>query len=100
MPQLIRKTVGANDPKPPTEYHHTIYQVEGDLQELGGLEDSDLIDKKVIKRSSDVQLMLDNDMTLIEEVKEYLQYILALPTETIDKAVLEVQNNLDKIEHD
>jgi hypothetical protein len=100
VPQLIRKTVGANDPKPPTEYHHTIYQVEGDLQELGGLEDSDLIDKKVIKRSSDVQLMLDNDMTLIEEVKEYLQYILALPPETIDKAVLEVQNNLDKIEHD
>jgi hypothetical protein len=100
VPQLIRKTVGAADPKLPTAYHHTIYQVEGDLQELGGLEDSDLIDKKVIKRSSDVQLMLDNDMTLVEEVKEYLQYILALPQETIDKAVLEVQNNLDKIEHD
>jgi len=100
LPQLIRKTVEAGDPKPPTQYHHTIYQVEGDLQELGGLEDSDLIDKKVIKRSTDVQLMLDNDMTLVEEVKEYLQYILALSPETIDKAVLEVQNNLDKIEHD
>lgn len=101
VPQLIRKTVGASDPKPPTTYHHTIYQVEGDLQELGGLEDSDLIDKKVIKRNTeDVQLMLDNDMTLVEEVKEYLQYILALPQETIDKAILEVQNQLDKIEHD
>jgi hypothetical protein len=98
VPQLIRKTVSASDPKPPTTYHHTIYQVEGDLQELGELEDSDLIDKKVIKRSSDVQLMLENDMTLVEEVKEYLQYILALPQETIDKAILEVQNNLDKIE--
>jgi DNA repair exonuclease SbcCD nuclease subunit len=100
LPQLIRKTVSASDPKPPTEYHHTIYQVEGDLQELGELEDSDLIDKKVIKRSTDVQLMLDNDMTLVEEVKEYLQYILELPRETIDKAILEIQNNLDKIEHD
>lgn len=101
LPQLIRKTVGANDPKLPTSYHHTIYQVEGDLQELGGLEDSDLIDKKVIKRNTeDVKLMLDNDMSLVEEVKEYLQYILELPSETIEKAVLEVQNNLDKIEHD
>ncbi|NBW10539.1 MAG: hypothetical protein EBR82_21185 [Caulobacteraceae bacterium] len=100
LPQLIRKTVAANDPKPSTTYHHTIYQVEGDIQELGELEDSELIDKKVIKRSSDVQLMLDNNMTLIEEVKEYLQYILELPQETIDKAILEVQNNLDKIEHD
>lgn len=100
LPQLIRKTVGASDPKPSTTYHHTIYQVEGDLQELGGLEDSDLIDKKVIKRSSDVQLMLDNEMGLVEEVKEYLQYILELPQETIDKAVLEVQNQLDKIEND
>jgi len=100
VPQLIRKTVSPSDPKPPTPYHHTIYQVEGDLQELGDLEDSDLIDKKVIKRNSDVQLMLDNDMTLVEEVKEYLQYILQLPQPTIDKAVLEVQNQLDKIEHD
>ena len=99
LPQLIRKTVGPNDPKLPTNYHHTIYQVEGDLQELGGLEDSDLIDKKIIKRNiEDVQLMLDNNMSLVEEVKEYLQYILELPKDTIDKAILEVQNNLDKIE--
>jgi len=100
LPQLLRKIVSPSDPKPPTSYHHTIYQVEGDLQELGELEDSELIDKKVIKRSTDVQLMLDNNMSLIEEVKEYLQYILELPETTIDKAVLEVQNQLDKIEHD
>jgi hypothetical protein len=100
LPQLIRKTVGASDPKPPTPYHHTIYQVEGDLQELGELEDSELIDRKVIKRTSDVQLMLDGDMTLVEEVREYLHYILSLPEATIERAVLEVQNNLDKIEHE
>lgn len=97
LPQLLRKTVGASDSKLPTTYHHTIYQVEGDMQELGELEDSELIDKKVIKRSSDVRLILDNDMTLIQEVREYLQYILELPQTTIDKAILEVENNLDKI---
>ena len=100
LPQLIRKTVGAADPKPPTDYHHTIYQVEGDMQELGQLEDSDLIDRKVIKRTTDVQLMLENDMSLIEEVREYLRYILELPEETIERAALEVQNQLDKIEQE
>ena len=100
MPQLIRKTVGASDPKPPTSYHHTIYQVEGDLQELGELEDSELIDRKVIKRTSDVQLMLDSEMTLLEEVREYLRYILNLPETTVERAAAEVQNHLDKIEHD
>lgn len=100
LPQLIRKTVGANDPKPPTEYHHTIYQVEGDMQQLGQLEDSDLIDRKIIKRTTDVQLMLENDMSLIEEVKEYLRYILELPEETIERAALEVQSQLDKIENE
>ena len=70
------------------------------MQELGELEDSELIDRKVIKRTSDVQLMLDGDMTLVEEVREYLHYILNLPEATIERAVLEVQNNLDKIEHE
>lgn len=100
LPQLIRKTVGVDDPKPPTDYHHTIYQVEGDMQELGQLEDSELIDRKVIKRTTDVELMLSNDMTLIQEVKEYLQYILNLPEDVIERATTELQNHLEKIEHD
>jgi hypothetical protein len=100
LPQLIRKTVGATDPKPPTDYHHTIYQVEGDLQELGELEDSELIDRKVIKRTSDVQLMLDAEMSLLEEVREYLRYILNLPEPVVERAAAEVQNYLDKIEQE
>lgn len=98
VPQLIRKTVGVNDPKPQTDYDHTIYQVEGDLQELGELEDSDLIDRKVLKRETDTALLLDKDMTLNEEVSEYLRYILQLPEQTIELALQELQNYADKIE--
>lgn len=98
LPQLIRLTVGVSDPKPPTAYHHTIYQVEGDMQELGGLEDNDLIDRKVIKRSTDVQLMLDNEMSLLEEVREYLTYVLQLGSDSVEKTVLELQAHLAKIE--
>jgi len=98
LPQLIRKTVGVSDPKPATDFDHTIYQVEGDMQELGELEDSDLIDRKVIKRDTDSALMLDPEMSLTEEVKEYLTYILELPDQTVEAVLKEMQNYAEKIE--
>jgi len=98
LPQLIRKTVAVHDPKPPTEYDHTIYQVEGDMQELGELEDSDLIDRKVIKRDTDSALILDKEMSMSEEIREYLAYILELPEDTIENVLKEFQNHADKIE--
>jgi hypothetical protein len=98
LPQLIRKTVGVNDPKPPTDFDHTIYQVEGDMQELGELEDSELIDRKVIKRETDSALILDPDMSLDQEVKEYLTYILELPEQTVEAVLKEMQNYAEKFE--
>jgi DNA repair exonuclease SbcCD nuclease subunit len=98
LPQLIRKTVGVADPKPATDYDHTIYQVEGDMHELGELEDSELIDRKVIKRDTDSALMLDPEMSLTEEVKEYLTYILELPDQTVEAVLKEMQNYAEKIE--
>jgi UDP-2,3-diacylglucosamine pyrophosphatase LpxH len=97
LPQLIRKTVGVNDPKPPTDFDHTIYQVEGDMQELGELEDSDLIDRKVLKRDTDSALILNPEMSLSEEIKEYLTYILELPEPTITAVLKEFQNHAEKI---
>jgi DNA repair exonuclease SbcCD nuclease subunit len=100
LPQLIRKTVSVEDPKPATDYDHTIYQVEGDMQELGELEDSELIDRKVIKRDSDSALILDKEMSISEEIREYLAYILELPDTTIENVLKEFQNYADKIESD
>jgi DNA repair exonuclease SbcCD nuclease subunit len=98
LPQLIRKTVGVQDSKPATDYDHTIYEVEGDMQELGELEDSDLIASKVIKRDNDSALILDPEMSLTQEVKEYLTYILNLPEPTIESILKEFQSYADKIE--
>lgn len=97
LPQLIRKTVQAGDPMPNTDYHHTIYEVEGDMAELGAMADSELIDKKVVKREVDTALMLDPTMTLQEELREYLLYILQLPDATVDALVHVLNNNINKI---
>lgn len=97
LPQLLRKTIEAGEDMPATEYDHTIYELTGDMAQLGGVSDSDLIDKKIVKRSSDTALILGADMTLEEEVSEYLQYILELPEEAVNNALKELSNHANQL---
>lgn len=70
-----------------TPYDHTIYEVEGDMQDLANVEDSTLLDKKVVKRSTEATLVMDKDMTIEEELAEYLTYILQIPEEKISDII-------------
>jgi DNA repair exonuclease SbcCD nuclease subunit len=83
LPQLIRKTV--TDPEKMTTglYDHVIYELEGDLGDLAKVSSSDLLDKKVVRRSSEASLVLDKEMTLGEELVEYLTYILEIADDKI-----------------
>lgn len=96
LPQLIKKTVQAGEPTPATTFDHTIYEIEGDMQELQQLEDNELVASKVIKRDTDSALILDPEMSLNEEVREYLLYILELPETTIERVLKEMQNHAEK----
>lgn len=98
LPQLIRKTIKAGEPMVPTTYHHTIFEIEGSMAELGAMADSELISKKVVKREVDTALMLDPKMSLPEELKEYLLYILQLDEAKADVLVNILNNNIHKIE--
>jgi len=97
LPQLLRKTIQAGEDMPATDYHHTIYEIEGDMAELGALADSSLIDKKVVKRETDTALILDPKMTIQEEVREYLSYILQLSDSTVEDVLQVLNNNMEKI---
>lgn len=94
LPQLIRKTITVGEEMVTTPPHHTIYEVEGDMSELANMADHDLMDKKVVKRSSDTALILDPEMTLEQEVSEYLAFILELPQETIDKVMSDFHDHI------
>ena len=87
LPQLIRKTV--QDPKEmiPTTYNHTIYELEGDIQDLSKVKNSELLDKKIVKRSTEATLLLNKEMSIEDELVEYLTYILELPTEKISNII-------------
>jgi len=87
LPQLIRKTVSDPAEMVATDWHHTIYEVEGDIQELAEVKNSDLLDKKVVKKSSEATLELSKEMTMQEELVEYLLYILELPESKIPNIV-------------
>lgn len=98
LPQLIRKTIQAGDPMVATDYHHTIFEIEGDMAELANMEDNELIDKKVVKRDTDTALILDPQLSLAGEVKEYLTYILNLDEDTIEACIQLLNNNMGKID--
>lgn len=87
LPQLLRKTVSSPDEMVPSDYHHTIYELEGDLQELATIKNSELLDKKVVKRNSETTLIIDKDLSIQEELVEYLTYILELDQEKIQSIV-------------
>jgi DNA repair exonuclease SbcCD nuclease subunit len=98
LPQLIRKTAINPNEMVPTDYHHTIYEIEGDMQELANVKNSELLDKKVIKRSSEATLVIDKDMTIQDELVEYLTYILEIPVARIPNIMSIFNDYATKIE--
>ena len=94
LPQLIRKTIQNESQMIPTDYHHTIYEIEGDVADLATVKNSELLDKKVVKRTTEATLNLKN-MSIDEELVEYLSAILNLPNDKI-KNIMAVFNDHSK----
>ena len=57
------------------------------MQELANVKNNDLLDKKVVKRNTEATLIIDNEMTLEEELVEYLTYILEISEEQIPNII-------------
>jgi len=87
LPQLLKVTVTSQKEMIPTQYDHTIYELEGDLSDLSNIKQNDLLDKKIIKKSSDTALYLAKNMTIEEELIEYLSYILQLSEDKINNII-------------
>lgn len=94
LPQLLRRTVESEDEMIATDFHHTIYEIEGDVADLANIRNSELLDKKVVKRSTEATLNL-KEMSMEEELVEYLSAILNLNDEKI-KSIMGVFNDYSK----
>lgn len=86
LPQLIKKTVKAGEELVPGTYDHVMYEVEGDMSTLAALEtaDSSLVSKKLVSRSTEATLILEQNMSMSAELAEYLRYVLTLEDDTVE----------------
>lgn len=92
LPQLIRKTVTSADEMISTEFDHTIYEIEGDVQDLAKIKNTELLDKKVVKRDVEATLNLAPDMSIADELAIYLKSILSLDDKKVS-SILGVYND-------
>jgi DNA repair exonuclease SbcCD nuclease subunit len=96
LPQLIRKTIDDEKDMLATDYHHTIYELTGDITELGSIKDSALLDKKIVKKDTDTALILEPTMSIEDEISEYLKYIVQVPDDVVEQALGVYHDNIKK----
>jgi len=82
LPQLLKKTVTSQKEIVPTTYHHTLYELEAEVGNLETVENSDLLDKKITKRVDNFNTFLTKDMTVAEELAEYLKNVMLITSHT------------------
>lgn len=77
LPQLLRKTVTSIKDMVPSTYHHTIYELEGNVGELANIGNPELLDKKLVKREYRSSLNL-RGLTIRDELAIYLKEVLKI----------------------
>ena len=83
VPQLIRKTVSSEEEMVRTEFHHTIYELQGDIKELSKVTKSNpLLDKKVVKRKTDAKLDFSKTDSVRAELALYLKDVIGIKDNT------------------
>lgn len=86
LPQLVRKTISDAKDMVATDFHHTIYELEGDLETLAKIENSELLDKKITNDiSAPATLNMTGDIT--EELAEFLVEIKEIKEEEIGEYI-------------
>jgi DNA repair exonuclease SbcCD nuclease subunit len=87
VPQLIRKTIYTPEEMIETDFHHTIYELKGNMRDLAKInKDHKLLDKKIIHNEEPPSLDLVN-MTIEEELEKYLSEILKFPKPEIKEVM-------------
>ena len=75
LPKLIRRKIAVGEDLVKDSYNHVIYEVTGSLDQLAKIENSELLDKKMVEKpAEDATLNLKNK-TLLEELEIYLEHI-------------------------
>ena len=94
LPKLVRKTVEVDDKLVEDTYHHTIYEVTGNLDELSKIKDSKLLDKKIAHKPNEDSKLDLKDKTIVEELSLYLEHIKVGNSKKVIDEFLELNLNV------
>ena len=94
LPKLVRKTVEVDDKLVEDTFHHTIYEVTGNLDELSKIKDSKLLDKKIAHKPNEDSKLDLKDKTIVEELSLYLEHIKIGNSKKVIDEFLELNLNV------
>ena len=76
LPRLLRKKVSAGTELVEDPINRVIYEVEGKLEDIQKVKNSDLLDKKIVEMHSKDSVLDLKNKSLLEEIATYLKHIL------------------------
>jgi DNA repair exonuclease SbcCD nuclease subunit len=94
LPQLIRSTIKTAEEAVATDYHHTIYEIEGNLSDLAKVKNTELLSKKIAKDIvTPPTLQLEG--TIEEELTTYFKTIHKMPESGIAEVLSLYKESVD-----
>tara|TARA_Y100001937_G_scaffold42749_1_gene60514 strand:- start:15993 stop:16949 length:957 start_codon:yes stop_codon:yes gene_type:complete len=83
LPKLLRKTISVGEEMTPDAINHVVYEVKGSLDELAKIENSELLDKKMVEKPAEESTLDLKGKTTYEELEIYLNYIKVADVEAV-----------------
>lgn len=74
LPRLLRKTISVGEPMEKDPINHVIYEVVGSLDKLSDVENSELLDKKIVDKPAENSKLDLRGKTLRQELELWLDY--------------------------
>lgn len=95
LPQLIRSTVNNPDDMVTTEFHHTIYELVGDVDDLSSVKNIEVLDKKITNRNAEAA-MKTPDMSIEEELSWYLEEVENIVDQAKRQEIVDEYVNIER----
>ena len=83
LPKLIRRKIAVGEELKSDAFHHIVYEVTGSLDQLAKIENSELLDKKMVEKPAEESTLDLKNKSIYEELEIYLSHIKVADTKTV-----------------
>ena len=83
LPKLLRRKIAVGEEMRGDDYDHVVYEVTGSLDQLAKMENSALLDKKMVEKPAEEATLDLKNKSIYEELEIYLQHIKVADTKLV-----------------